>query len=214
MESKTLSDLLPSSLEGIRFKVETCPRPTSAGDVGHSVTVWTLRRGAIAGVDASGLTIVDVRDTGRHGQVLLVGEQATPEQVRQLRDAFEGRDPGPLTALVTGVGKRLGFYLVSVAKHVAEGRTTLSAGRMIGLTMPAGVTAPRPFDCEVSISIPEVGLHGRSRCTLIERGDFSVDQGVGPMLLEEDEGPGPLPLPVGRSGATCQDSEERNHDCG
>jgi hypothetical protein len=214
MESGDVAASWPFFLEGVRLKVEARSAPTCTSDAGHSVTMWTLRRGNIAGIDASGLTIVDVRVIGRHGQVLLVGEQATPEQVRQLRDAFEGRDPRPLAALVTGVGKRLGFYLVSVEEHVAEGRRTLSAGRMIRVTMPAGVTAPRPSDCEMSISIPEVGLHGRSRCTLFERGDFSVDHVGGPMLREGDEGPPQCPLPVARSSATCQDLEERNHDCG
>lgn len=61
------------------------------------VTAWMVSGGKIDGIDVAGLTVLVVRP----GPVVILDEQATPEQAQAVRDLFAERGAGFYLAPVT-----------------------------------------------------------------------------------------------------------------
>ena len=83
-----------------------------------TVTAWMVSGGAIGGVDISGLTVVVVRP----GPVVILDEQATPQQAAAVRDFFTDRGVGFYLAPVSVRSRRL---TVSIPERRIECRLTL-----------------------------------------------------------------------------------------
>ncbi len=147
-ESYSLSGTVFDVHEGLPFWVEH--KPGMGGSC--SVTTWLIARGQIGGVDVSDMVVVTIwmqSDNGasrRARRLILVEEEASPERVRWVVDAFHGRLGGPLGDLAERVGKELGFYLVPIDYRLEESRITISvphkvrvvaAGRKIPESHPA-----------------------------------------------------------------------------
>jgi hypothetical protein len=82
------------------------------------VTAWMMSGGEIGGVDISGLTVLVVRP----GPVVILDEQATPEQTQVVRDFFTDQGGGFYLAPVSVRSRRLA---VSIPERRIECRLTL-----------------------------------------------------------------------------------------
>jgi hypothetical protein len=85
------------------------------------VTAWLMSGGEIGGIDVAGLTVLVVRP----GPVVIVDEQATPQQVQVVRDLFAERGSGFYLAPVTVRSRRLS---VSIPEQRIECHLTLPEG--------------------------------------------------------------------------------------
>jgi hypothetical protein len=127
----------------------------SGGGVGSSsVTAWLIDKGEISGTGVSDTALITVttkapRSKGR--SLILVDEDARPEVVRWLLDAFQGRMGGPLARLAALAGEQIGFYQVPINYRLEESKSFLSVpdrlkvqatGRRIPDSHPAGSAAP------------------------------------------------------------------------
>jgi hypothetical protein len=99
-----------------------------------AITAHHIDRGEAGGVDVSGLTWVSVVFipgnvlAGKWRRVCYVDEKATPEQVRALADAFQGRLGGPLADLAGLVGEEVGVYQAPIENTLVDGAGTLRVG--------------------------------------------------------------------------------------
>jgi hypothetical protein len=156
----------------------TSPTRDDRGRASWSVSVWSLGGGEAAGVDVSGLLLVEVthdpgvaRDGGR---ALFVDERAAPDQVEVLVDCFGGRMGGPLSRPSGGT---FGFYQLPVDQDggvvVVRGRLRLEVVPDPGVAadvtpLVGGVRLPAiepwaPAAAELWANIPELGLVWRQR---------------------------------------------------
>lgn len=83
----------------------------------RDVTAWMKCRGEIDGVDVSGLTILMVRP----GPVVILDEQATPEQAQAVRDLLD-RGSGFFLAPMTVQSR---YLSVSIPERQIECRLAL-----------------------------------------------------------------------------------------
>jgi len=89
-------------------------------------TVWLVSGGEIDGIDVAGLTILVIRP----GPVVILDEQATPQQAQVVRDHFGERGSGFYLAPVTVRSLRLS---VSIPEQHIECHVTLPNNRAGGL---------------------------------------------------------------------------------
>jgi len=82
------------------------------------VTAWLMSGGEIGGIDVAGLTVLVVRP----GPVVIVDEEATPQQAQVVRDLFAERGSGFYLAPVTVRSRRLS---VSIPERRIECHLTL-----------------------------------------------------------------------------------------
>lgn len=143
-----------------------------------SVTTWLIDKGEVAGIGVSDTAVITVStsvgDASGAGQrLILVDENAAPEVVRWVVDAFQGRLGGPLADLAKLAGRDVGFYQVPINYRLDEKRSFISvpsmlkvqaAGRRIPESHPAGSAAP--WRCcwigegsGVEVSVPAHGLN-------------------------------------------------------
>ncbi|HEX2178822.1 MAG TPA: DUF1326 domain-containing protein [Actinomycetota bacterium] len=164
-----------------------------AGDLAGestSVTTWLIDKGEVAGIGVSDTAVITV--TSRTGasdagqRLILVDEDAAPEVVRWVVDAFQGRLGGPLAELAELAGTDVGFYQVPINYRLDEKRSFISvpsmlkvqaAGRRIPESHPAGSAAPwrRCWIGEgsgVEVSVPAHGLDLVLPQTRAVRGGF------------------------------------------
>lgn len=157
-----------------------------------SVTAWLIDKGEIAGIGVSDTALVTINTKvpcagGVEGRrLILVEEEAAPEVVRWVVDAFQGRLGGPLARLASLAGDHIGFYQVPINYRLDESKSFLSvpdkvtvraAGRRIPESHPAGSAGPwwRGWigqGDEVSVEVPEYQMVfslGRARAV---RGGF------------------------------------------
>lgn len=140
-----------------------------------SVTAWLIDKGEIAGIGVSDTALVTVTikepaSAGTPGRrLILVEEDAAPEVVRWVVDAFQGRLGGPLAALAALAGEHVGFYQVPISYRLDESKSFVSvpdkvtvraAGRRIPQSHPAGSAGPwlRGWigeGAEVTVDVPE-----------------------------------------------------------
>jgi hypothetical protein len=156
-----------------------------------SVTTWLIDKGEVAGIGVSDTAVITVttragEDSGEGQRLILVDEDAAPEVVRWVVDAFQGRLGGPLAELAELAGKDLGFYQVPINYRLDEKRSFVSvpsmlkvqaAGRRIPESHPAGSAAPwrRCWIGEgsgVEVSVPEHDLNLVLPQTRAVRGGF------------------------------------------
>lgn len=142
-----------------------------------SVTTWLIDKGEIAGVGVSDTAVVTVaaRQPGVGGlasRLILVDEEAAPEVVRWVVDAFQGRLGGPLGELAAKTGEQVGFYQVPISYRIEESKSAISAtdrvkvtaiGRRIPRWHPAGSAAPWQRSwigtgSQVRVRVPEYGM--------------------------------------------------------
>jgi hypothetical protein len=98
-----------------------------------------MSAGQVGGVEVSGLVVVSVGDRTRERarQLLLVEERAGPEQLRWLRDAFQGCLGGPLRDLAAPGAAELDFCQVPLACRLEEHAQTISALPWLSLALVA-----------------------------------------------------------------------------
>ncbi|MGH2719990.1 MAG: DUF1326 domain-containing protein [Actinomycetota bacterium] len=104
---------------------------------GSSLTTWLVDEGSVAGVGVSGMTVVtltlDAPGTapGRAGRLILLEEDAQPEQVRWIVDALHGRLGGPLAAVAGLMPAELGFYQVPINYRFQRRSVMIDVPRMV-----------------------------------------------------------------------------------
>jgi uncharacterized protein DUF1326 len=104
---------------------------------GASLATWLVDEGQIAGVSVSGLTVVTLTvgaaelGAGRCGRLILLEEDAHPEQVRWLVDALHGRLGGPLAVAARLVHAELGFYQVPINYRFRQHSIMVDVPRML-----------------------------------------------------------------------------------
>ena len=126
---------------------------------GSSVSAWLVDEGCIAGTVVSGIAVVTLRLSSRRpeehgGQLILIDEEAHPEQVRWIVDALQGRLGGPLAeaAALLPAGapdpasvKALGFYQVPVNYRFQQRSAVVEVPKMLRVVASgadlAGVSA-------------------------------------------------------------------------
>lgn len=174
--------------EGVPFWLEG----PAAESGSTSVTVWLIDKGEIAGVGVSDTAIITIttkepgpgKTNGR--RLILVEEEAAPEVVRWVVDAFQGRLGGPLARLAALAGEQVGFYQVPINYRLDETRSSVSvpekvkvraAGRAIPQSHPAGSAGPWRSGwigsgAEVNVEVPEFEMVFSLRESRAVRGAF------------------------------------------
>ncbi len=141
-------------------------------------TTWFIREGEVAGTDVSGLVILGVRppESGSGGalHVLLLDERATPQQVRAVRDAFQGGHGGTLAERFGPGHERPGFYLVPVDIVIDGQRASVLARDMVTIAIGPGEDG-RTGAAEVSVSIPEHHLRWHAAPVVASRSNFRYE---------------------------------------
>jgi hypothetical protein len=100
----------------------------------QSVVAYHLDKGAIDGVDVSGLTLVSVVDIpgnileGNWRQLVYVDDRASEEQEQALLAAFGGGLGGPLGDLAQLVGERVAVERTRISHQIVDGAGTLTVG--------------------------------------------------------------------------------------
>jgi hypothetical protein len=91
---------------------------------GLSMTVWKIERGCINGVEVQGSIVVALTHRGLRPEasvrVVLLEEEATPQQALALVDGFRGRLGGPLAELADQAIDRDGFAQVPIKGWIAR----------------------------------------------------------------------------------------------
>lgn len=156
-----------------------------------SVTVWLIDKGEIAGVGVSDTALITIttkesRPGTRARRLILVEEEAAPEIVRWVVDAFQGRLGGPLAQLAALAGEDVGFYQVPINYRLDESTSLVSVpkkvkvkagGRAIPPSHPAGSSAPwrRGWigsGTQVKVEVPEFEMVFTLRESRAVRGMF------------------------------------------
>ena len=172
---------------GVVWVTGSAPAPDHGGRASWSVVAWSFSGGVIAGVDVSGLRVLDVSHspggTRPPQRALFLDERATPDQVQALVDCFGGRLAGPLGG---SVPVEFGFYQLPIVED--EGSLTVT-GRLrlhvpperrdpgaevspvvSGVRLPA-VTGWSPTLVDVQVNVAELGLVWRQRGCRAALGD-------------------------------------------
>jgi hypothetical protein len=156
-----------------------------------SVTTWLIDKGEVAGIGVSDTAVITVTTKapgggGRSQRLILMDEDATPEVVRWVVDAFQGRLGGPLAELARLAGEDIGFYQVPINYRLDEKRSVISvpsmlkvqaSGRRIPESHPAGSASPWKRcwigeGSDVEVSVPEHDLNFVLPQTRAVRGGF------------------------------------------
>jgi hypothetical protein len=107
----------------------------------RAVIAYHFDKGAIRGVDVSGLTLAAVGFipgnvlAGNWKEVFFVDDRATDEQMQAMLDAFTGKLGGPLADLAQLVGEVLEVRKAPISHEIEEGRGTLSVGDSVTAVM-------------------------------------------------------------------------------
>lgn len=173
--------------EGVPFWYEGPGRQVGSS----SVTTWLIDKGEISGTGVSDTALITIatRDPGpdpNPRRLILMDEDARPEVVRWLLDAFQGRLGGPLARLAALAGEEIGFYQVPINYRLDESRSSISvpdklkvqaSGRRIPDSHPAGSASPWSrgwigSGVEASVEVPEFGMVFAMRRPRAVRGAF------------------------------------------
>ena len=146
----------------------------SSNNGSASVTSWLIDKGEIAGIVVSDTTVISITtkvpasDGMQCRTLMLVDEDAAPEVVRWVVDAFQGRLGGPLARLATLSGNQLGFYQVPISYRLGDAHSTVSVPDKVKVVTsgrpipwhPVGSAAPWQRcwigrGAEVTVGVPE-----------------------------------------------------------
>jgi hypothetical protein len=106
-----------------------------------SVVAYHFDKGAIRGVDVSGLTLVSAVNIpgnileGNWRQIVFIDDNASDEQADAMLDAFSGKLGGPLADLAELVGERVAVERAPVSHDIVDGAGTLKVGDKIECAM-------------------------------------------------------------------------------
>jgi hypothetical protein len=106
-----------------------------------AVIAYHFDRGAIRGVDVSGLSLVSAVNIpgnileGNWRQLVFVDDNATEEQADAILDAFGGKLGGPLADLAQLVGERVAVERAPISHEIVDGAGTLKVGDKIHCEM-------------------------------------------------------------------------------
>ena len=159
----------------------------------RSVTAWIIEEGEVAGIPVGGSVLVTIcqpfrdLDSDSVERLILVEEEAAPDVVRWMVDAFHGRLGGPLAEIARGVSKERGFYQVPIQHSLGmlccdlkvPGRLDVSAsGGPISSDHPAAFRGPWTADWigeaeEMAVAVPEHRMAWSGRGSRVLRGDFT-----------------------------------------
>ncbi|HEY7123508.1 MAG TPA: DUF1326 domain-containing protein [Ktedonobacterales bacterium] len=98
---------------------------------------YHIERGQVRDLDVAGFSVVGITQVtgkmleGRWPQVLIIDEQASPEQQRALMDALSGQLGGPLADQARLIDERLAVYTGPIAYQVQEGQGSLHVGELL-----------------------------------------------------------------------------------
>jgi hypothetical protein len=106
-----------------------------------AVVAYHFDKGAIRGVDVSGLSLVGVAHIpgnvleGNWRELVFVDDRATDEQADAMIEAFTGKLGGPLADLAELVGEYVGVERASIKHEIVDGAGTLTVGDKIDCKM-------------------------------------------------------------------------------
>ena len=106
-----------------------------------SIVAYHLDKGAIRGVDVSGLALVSAVNIpgnvleGNWRQLVLVDDRATDEQADAMLDAFSGKLGGPLADLAQLIGEVVAVERATISHEIVDGAGTLTVGDKIHCEM-------------------------------------------------------------------------------
>jgi len=106
-----------------------------------SIVAYHLDKGAIRGVDVSGLALVSAVNIpgnvleGNWRQLVLVDDRATDEQADAMLDAFSGKLGGPLADLAQLIGEVVAVERAKISHEIVDGAGTLTVGDKIHCEM-------------------------------------------------------------------------------
>jgi hypothetical protein len=106
-----------------------------------AVVAYHFDKGAIRGVDVSGLSFVAVAHIpgnileGNWRAVFYLDDQADEEQGDAILDAFTGKLGGPLADIAELVGEVVGVERASITHEIDEGAGTLKIGNKVDCAM-------------------------------------------------------------------------------
>jgi hypothetical protein len=135
-------------LEGSLLEVCTCDTLCPCwigedpdGGTCQSVIAYHFDRGAIKGIDVSGLTIAaavfipgNILE-GNWKQVLFIDDQASDEQAEAMTEMMTGKLGGPMADLAQLVGERVAIERASISHEVSDGKGRLTVGDFISAEM-------------------------------------------------------------------------------
>jgi hypothetical protein len=106
-----------------------------------AVVAYHFDKGAIRGVDVSGLSLVAVAHIpgnileGNWREFVFVDDKATDEQEAAMLDAFTGKLGGPLADLADLVGEVVGVERAPISHEIVDGAGTLTIGDKVDCKM-------------------------------------------------------------------------------
>jgi hypothetical protein len=107
------------------------------GGTCDGVIAWQVEKGAINGIDVSGLTVAAVAHipgiavAGNWRAALYVDDKATAAQKSALLDAYSGKLGGSLAGVAGLVGDLVGTESVSISAVAKNGKGTLKIGDIV-----------------------------------------------------------------------------------
>ena len=111
------------------------------GGTCQSVIAYHFDRGAIKGIDVSGLTIAaavfipgNILE-GNWKQVLFIDDGASDEQAEAMTEMMTGKLGGPMADLAQLVGERVAIERASISHEVSDGKGRLTVGDFISAEM-------------------------------------------------------------------------------
>lgn len=135
-------------IEGALFEVCTCNTlcPCWVGEDPDGGTCdgllgWRIDKGAIEGVDVSGITFAMVAHIpgnilkGNFRAMVYIDEKSTPQQEEALINVFTGKLGGPIQDLANLVGEIVGVERVPVTAEIEGGKGTIKLGQAVEAEM-------------------------------------------------------------------------------
>jgi len=135
-------------IEGTLFEVCTCNilcpcwvGEDPDGGVCEGLLGWQVEKGAINGVDVSGITLAMLAHIpgnilkGNWRTVVYMEEKATEDQEEALLSVFTGKLGGPIADMAKLVGEVVAVERAPITTQLKEGKGTIKIGRNIEAVM-------------------------------------------------------------------------------
>lgn len=146
---------------------------------------WHVDRGVVDGIDVAGLTIGvaahipgNATEAGVWKALVLLDDEATPEQEAALVGVWTGEAGGPVADLAQVIGEVLELRRVPISFEVSAGEGSFRAGDVVELDMEAleGATGRVGLTDSAFASIPGAPTHvGRSKTLRLSEPEHGFD---------------------------------------